>query len=73
MSELTGRVKVLLPKLMCKHLPSGRIYESKWTAAQHHCFCFPDSHSARTLQKVCDELVAKWNRQQPETWQYWLE
>jgi hypothetical protein len=33
----------------------------------------PQGHSPRAVQRVCDELAAKWNRQQPDTWLYWLE
>ena len=64
---------VQLPKLMRKYLPTNSVSECKWTGHQHYMLGDPDGYPARAVLKVCDELVAKWNRQQPETWLYWLE
>ena len=68
----TPRVKIQLPVLMRKHLPTGRVWQATWSAAQHWMLGCPEYYSAVSLQKVCESLVEKWNRQQPENWQYWL-
>ena len=68
-----GRIRFQLPCLMRKHLPTGSVTQAEWTGHQHWMLSDPQSHPPRALQRVCDELVAKWNQQQPDTWQYWLE
>jgi hypothetical protein len=73
-SHRTGRrVTIQLPCLMRKHLPTGTLTECKWTGAQHWMLGDPQGHPPRAVQRICDELVAKWNRQQPDTWLYWLD
>lgn len=68
-----SRAEVYLPRLMRKHLPTGSVTEAEWTAHHHWMLGDPQGYPSRALQKVCDGLVAKWNMQQPDTWQYWLE
>ena len=62
-----------LPKLVGRHVPSGRTYDCKWTGHQHGMLSDPEFYAARTIQKVCDDLVARWNREQPAIWHYTLQ
>lgn len=69
----TSHCHVILPRLKRKNVQSGVVSDAEWQASQHWMLCDPDGYPARSLQKVCEDLVAKWNRQQPEHWHYWLE
>lgn len=66
-------VRAALPRLMRLHRPSGSITEGTWSGAHHWMLGDPEAYPHAGLRRVCDELVARWNRQQPATWHYWLE
>lgn len=67
-----GATTVSLPKLMREFVPHQSVSETQWTGHQHWMLCDPGAYPVRSLQRVCEDLVAKWNRQQPQTWRYWL-
>ena len=54
------------------HVPSGRTYPGQFNASHHHVFADPDGYGLRTRRTVAEGLIAKWNRQQPDTWYYEL-
>jgi hypothetical protein len=66
-------MKTQLPRLIRRHIPTGIDTEAKWTGYQHWMLSDPDGHPECALMKVCASLVAKWNKEQPDTWFYWLE
>lgn len=55
------------------HIPSGSITDGEFNAFHHFMLgddvgCFPP----RAVEKAKVKLIEQWNRQQPDTWQYWL-
>lgn len=56
-----------------KHLPSGRVSRGLFDGSHHSYFSDPAGFPLRGLQKAASEVIAKWNRQQPETWQYTVD
>ncbi len=59
-------------KYTSTHVPSGRTYPGQFNASHHHVFADPDGYGLRTRLKAAEALIAKWNRQQPDTWHYKL-
>ena len=59
-------------KYINTHVPSGRTYPGQFNASHHHVFADPDGYGLRMLRTVAEGLIAKWNRQQPDTWHYEL-
>jgi len=59
-------------KYISTHVPSGRTYPGQFNASHHHVFADPDGYGLRTRRTVAEGLIAKWNRQQPDTWYYEL-
>ena len=59
-------------KYIGTHVPSGRTYPGQFNASHHHVFADPDGYGLRTRRTVAEGLIAKWNRQQPDTWYYEL-
>lgn len=53
-----------------KHLPSNNVFVSAFMGKHHYVFDDPKGYPLRQLDSVADELIAKWNRQNPDTWQY---
>lgn len=54
------------------HLPSGREYTGTFNASHDWRFAVPEHFPTKHLLKVMLGLVEQWNRQQPNTWKYWL-
>lgn len=53
-----------------EHLPTGTVYISEFTPAQHTVFADVRAYPPRYVERVITELIATWNRQQPGTWRY---
>ena len=53
-----------------KHLPSNSVFISAFMGKHHHVFDDPKDYTLRQIDWVADDLIAKWNKQQPDTWLY---
>ena len=72
LSEATDSQDVVESTLEFKrtHIPSGKETSGKFNASHDEIFANPDWYSKKTLNAKTDELLTKWNRQQPNEWKY---
>ena len=54
------------------NLQTGSVSEGEFTGHHHHVLGEPDFHPARTVLRVAQDAIARWNRQQPKNWRYEL-
>jgi len=54
------------------HIPTGRISHGRFNASQHVVFEDFDNYGASTIEAAKQEVINKWNRQQPTEWKYSL-
>lgn len=69
MSQAPSTVK---PSYHWEHIPTGRQGVSEFTRAQDPVFANPHYVAASTVLYIQQQLISKWNLQQPNNWLYWL-
>ncbi len=52
------------------NIETGVEYIGEFNASHHWCFADPESESASLLNRIANDLIVKWNMQQPKNWQY---
>ncbi|MGV1017457.1 MAG: hypothetical protein ACOYBW_08780 [Fluviibacter phosphoraccumulans] len=53
-----------------KHIPSNSIFVSAFGPQHYYVFADTAAYPLRQIERVADELIVKWNRRNPDTWQY---
>ncbi len=56
-----------------KNLETGGSGVSQFKPVQHSIFGEEGYVAQRSLDKAADDLINKWNAQQPKTWKYWRD
>ena len=54
------------------HIPTGATYQGTFNATQNVVFADVAGYPPRTVERIKNELITRWNRQQPTTWAYAL-
>ena len=49
---------------------TGVEYIGAFNASHHWCFADPESEPTKLLNRIANDLIVKWNMQQPKNWQY---
>lgn len=53
-----------------EYLPTGELHVGEFRAIHHEAFHQFTVISRKTLRKVAESVVKKWNAEQPDTWHY---
>ena len=49
---------------------TGVEYIGEFNASHHWSFAAPESEPTKLLNRIANDLIVKWNMQQPKNWQY---